>query len=87
MRQAQSLMLDAVGVKLVALAETAVSVLEVLMIDPIYKTDAPGRNIQLRAAETVLSICLRWKEMINFETRLEALEANMEDQMRSKYGR
>lgn len=74
LRQAQSVMLDAVGVRLVRLAETAVGVLEELMVTLPARQDAPGRNVQLRAALGVLDACIRWKDVLDFEDRLSELE-------------
>jgi hypothetical protein len=74
-RQAQGVMLDGVGLQLVTLASDAVEVLARLLSNPPSRSDAPGAGVQLRAAVAVLDACLRWREVVDFEDRLSALEA------------
>ena len=67
--QAEGAAVAAAGRKLVNLAESALNVLSDVLADPT--TPAP---VRVRAAETILSNLIRYRELVNFETRLDALE-------------
>ena len=67
--QAEGEAVAAAGRKLVNLAESALNVLSDVLADPT--TPAP---VRVRAAETILSNLIRYRELVNFETRLDALE-------------
>lgn len=74
LREAQSVLLDGVGVQLVTLANRAVGVLAELIDSYPARGDVPGAAVRRRAARDVLDCALRWKELLDFEQRLSALE-------------
>lgn len=67
--QAEGEAVAAAGRKLVNLAESALNVLSDVLADPT--TPAPTR---VRAAETILTNLMKFREIVAFETRLDALE-------------
>lgn len=74
---AQRVKMDAVGVRLLTLADDALDVLRDLIADPPLKQDAPGAGVQLRAALAVLDTSLKWREAVDFESRLSELERRL----------
>ena len=70
--QAEGEAVAAAGRRLAALAETALDELARAMVDPM--TPAPTR---VRAAEVVLNNLLKYREIVQFENRLDALEREM----------
>ena len=67
--QAEGAAVAAAGRRLVALAEAALDTVATVMTNP----QAPDA-VRVRAAETILSNLIRYRELVNFETRLDALE-------------
>ena len=67
--QAEGEAVAAAGRRLVALAETALDTVAAVMTNP----QAPDA-VKVRAAETVLAHLMKFREIVAFETRLDALE-------------
>ena len=70
--QAEGEAVAAAGRRLAMLAETALDELGRAMLDPA--TPAP---VRVRAAEVILNNLLRYREIVQFETRLTDLEKEM----------
>lgn len=70
--QAEGEAVAAAGRRLAALAETAVDELATVLTDP--RTVAP---VKVRACEVVLGHLLKYREIVQFEARLTALEKEM----------
>ena len=74
LKTAQDSQLDNTVAELVRASASAADLLRKIVSDPDAKT-----ALRLRAAEVLLSACLRWKELRDVEKRLTQLESKVLD--------
>ena len=70
LRSAEKQALDAVGIRLVGMADTALTALGNVLMKPAER----GQNVRRLAARDILDLVVKWRELTSFEERLTALE-------------
>ena len=70
LRKSQAQVLNAVGVRLVALSGKALNALETVMDHPGMK----GANTKRLAAANILDLVYKWLQLVEFDARLARLE-------------
>lgn len=76
LKDGESRILQAVGVRLAGLAGAACDVLSDILES---ETSSPGAGVRRLAAVNVLEMLSKWKELTDFEERLQALERGRDE--------
>jgi len=76
LRRAELRVMDGIGFRLISLADQAVDALADVLENPSTR----GASVKRLCAKSILELLLHWRDQVDFETRLLALEQKQNEQ-------